>query len=76
MKNGESMGQATEKYRCVNSIALVGSTVTLPKLGHPILRPGRCLLRWLANGSNGVKSFVPGHNFIQLNQEDKRFDPI
>ena len=39
-------------------------------------RPGRCLLRWLNDGSNGVKSFVLGHNLDQLMQKTKDLTPL
>ena len=38
-------------------------------------RPGRCLLRWMSDGSNGVKSFVHGLNSRHIDAEDKGFDP-
>ena len=38
-------------------------------------RLGRCLLRWLNDGSNKVKSFVLGLNIGPIDAEDKGFDP-
>ena len=38
-------------------------------------RPGRCLLRWMNDGSNGVKSFVQGLDFRPIDAEDKGLDP-
>ena len=35
-------------------------------------RPGRCLLRWMNDGSNGVKSFVLGLNSRPFDTKDRR----
>ena len=34
------------------------------------------MLWWLNDGSNGVKSFVPGLNFVPIDADDKGFDLI
>ena len=39
-------------------------------------RPGRCLLQWLNDGSNGDKSFVLCINWFNIRFMNKRFDPI
>ena len=39
-----------------------------------LIGPYWCLLRWLNNGSNWVKSFVPGLNFLPI--ETKDFTPL
>ena len=43
-------------------------------LGEVEDKTGRCLLRWLSDGSNGVKSFDLGLNFVRIDAEDKGFD--